>query len=258
MSEQNKKIALITGANRGIGFETARQLGQKGIKVLIGARSEDAGKEAEAKLQNENFDAEFVLLDVDNAETHKSAAKHVEEKYGKLDILINNAGIYIDENENGSAGIKAGELPVPVQASRTSQEIFRKTFDTNFFNTIAVTQEFIPLLKKSDAGRIVFLSSGLGSLNLHSDPASPIYNWKVPAYDISKTALNGYAVHLAYELKDTPIKVNAAHPGSVLTDMNANGELSVEEGAKTSVDLATLPANGYTGKFIHLGSELPW
>ncbi|MET0753894.1 MAG: SDR family NAD(P)-dependent oxidoreductase, partial [Pyrinomonadaceae bacterium] len=170
-------------------------------------------------------------------------------KYGKLDILINNAGIYIDENE---------ENGVPVGASKTSAEVFRKTFDTNFFNTIALTQQFVPLVKKSDAGRIVFLSSGLGSLNLHSDPASPIYNWKVPAYDISKTALNGYAVHLAYELKDTPIKVNAAHPGSVVTDMNANGEIPVEEGAKTSVDLATLPPNGYTGKFIHLGNELPW
>nr|HQU83182.1 SDR family NAD(P)-dependent oxidoreductase [Pyrinomonadaceae bacterium] len=160
----------------------------------------------------------------------------------------NNAGIFIDESENG----------VPVGASKTSKEIFRKTFDTNFFNTIAVTQTFVPLVKKSDAGRIVFLSSGLGSLNLHSDPASPIYNWKVPAYDISKTALNGYAVHLAYELKDTPIKVNAAHPGSVVTDMNANGEIEVEEGAKTSVLLATLPADGYTGKFIYLGEELPW
>lgn len=246
MSE--KKIALITGANRGIGFETARQLGQKGIKVLLGARDEEKGKEAESNLKNEGLDAEFVLLDVDNTETHAAAAKYIEENFGKLDILVNNAGIYLDETENGAH----------VPASRTSLDIFRKTFETNFFNTIAVTQEFIPLLKKSDAGRIVFLSSGLGSLNLHSDPNSPIYNYKVPAYDISKTALNGYAVHLAYELKDTPIKVNAAHPGSVVTDMNANGEIPLEEGAKTSVSLATLPADGYTGKFIHLGEELPW
>ena len=246
MSEQ--KTVLITGANRGIGFETARQLAQKGYKVLVGARSEESGKEAEAKLKDEGFDAEFVLLDVDDAETHKSAAKYVEENYGKLDVLINNAGIYLDATENGAF----------VPASQTPPEIFRKTFDTNFFNTIEVTQSFVPLLKKSDAGRIVFLSSGLGSLNLHSDPNSPIYNYKVPAYDISKTALNGYAVHLAYELKDTNIKVNAAHPGSVLTDMNPNGDLTVEEGAKTSVDLATLPADGYTGKFIHLGNELPW
>lgn len=246
MSEQ--KIALITGANRGIGFETARQLGKQGIKVLVGARSEENGKEAETKLKNEGFDAEFILLDVDNEATHASAAKFIEEKYGKLDILINNAGIWIEGFENGA----------PVPASRTTVDIFRKTFDTNFFNTIAVTQTFLPLVKKSDAGRIVFLSSILGSLGLHSDPASPIYNYKVPAYNISKTALNGYAVHLAHELKDTNIKVNAAHPGSVLTDMNANGDLSLEEGAKTSVSLAMLPADGYTGKFIHLGEELPW
>ncbi len=247
MSEQ-KKIAVITGANRGIGFETARQLAEQGIKVLLGARSEEKGAEAADKLRAEGLDAEFILLDVDDAKTHERAAKFIEENYGRLDILVNNAGIYIDEIENG----------VPVGASRTSDDVWRKTFDTNFFNTIAVTQKFVPLIKKSDAGRIVFLSSGLGSLNLHSDPNSPIYDWKVPAYNISKTALNGYAVHLAYELKDTNIKVNAAHPGSVVTDMNANGEIGIEEGAKTSVALATLPADGYSGKFIYLGEELPW
>jgi NAD(P)-dependent dehydrogenase (short-subunit alcohol dehydrogenase family) len=244
----NKKIALITGANRGIGFETARQLGQKGIKVLLGARNEEKGKEAADTLKNEGLDVEFIKLDVDDSKTHQSAAKQIEENFGKLDILINNAGIFLDESENG----------VPIQASKTSLDIFRKTFETNFFNTIAVTQQFVPLIKKSDAGRIVFLSSGLGSLNLHSDPTSEIYDWKVPAYDVSKTALNGYVVHLAYELKDTPIKVNTAHPGSVVTDMNANGQIPVEEGAKTSVALATLPADGYTGKFIYLGNELPW
>jgi NAD(P)-dependent dehydrogenase (short-subunit alcohol dehydrogenase family) len=248
MSEQNKKIALITGANRGIGYETARQLGQQNIKILVGARSAESGKEAETKLKAEGFDAEFILLDVNDKQTHESAAKYVEENYGKLDILINNAAIAIDEMAND----------VPIAASKTSDEIFRRTFDTNFFNTISVTQQFVPLVKKSDAGRIVFLSSSLGSLNLHSDPNSPIYDVKLPAYDISKTALNGYAVHLAYELKDTPIKVNAADPGSVVTDMNPRGELTVEEGAKTSVALATLPADGYTGKFIHLGNELPW
>jgi NAD(P)-dependent dehydrogenase (short-subunit alcohol dehydrogenase family) len=246
MSE--KKIALITGANRGIGFETARQLGEKGIKVLVGARSAEKGKEAELKLKNEGFDAEFILLDVDDAQTHEAAAKYIGDTFGRLDILINNAGIYLDETENGA----------PVPASKTSSDVFRKTFDTNFFNIISLTQTLVPLVKKSDAGRIVFLSSLLGSLTAHSDPASPIYNWKTPAYNISKTALNGYAVHLAHELKDTNIKVNAAHPGSVLTDMNANGEITVEEGAKTSVSLATLPAEGYTGKFVYLGEQLAW
>lgn len=246
MSEQ--KIALITGANRGIGFETARQLGQLGIKVLVGARTEENGIEAETKLKEEGFDAEFVLLDVDDVKTHESAAKYVEETYGKLDILINNAGISIDEFENN----------VPLPASKTSLETFRKTFDTNFFNVIALTQTFVPLVKNSDAGRIVFLSSALGSLTLHSDANWAWNNFKPSAYNISKTALNGYAVHLAHELKDTNIKVNAAHPGSVLTDMNPNGELTLEEGAKTSVALATLPPDGYTGKFIYLGEELPW
>lgn len=248
MSTTEKKVALITGANRGIGFETARQLGQEGIKILLGARDEAKGKEAATKLRDEGLDVESILLDVDDAKTHEAAAKYIEENFGKLDILINNAGIWIEPLENG----------VPTATSKTPLDTFRKTFETNFFNIIGLTQTLLPLVKKSDAGRIVFLSSGLGSLTLHSDPNSEIYHFKVPAYNISKTALNGYAVHLAYELKDTPIKVNAAHPGSVATDMNANGVLSVEEGAKTSVSLATLPADGYTGKFIYLGEELPW
>jgi len=243
-----KKIALVTGANRGIGFETARQLGREGIKVLLGSRSEEKGREAEAKLKSEGLDVELIRLDVDDPKTHASALKYIEATYGKLDILVNNAGILVDETSNG------GFVP----PSETSQDVLRKTFDTNFFNTIALTQTFLPLVKKSDAGRIVFLSSALGSLTWHSDPASPIYNYKLPAYDISKTALNGYAVHLAHELRDTPIKVNAAHPGSVVTDMNQNGEISVEQGAKTSVALATLPADGYSGRLVYLGEELPW
>ena len=243
-----KKIALITGANRGIGFETARQLGQQGIRVLIGARSEEKGLEAESTLKNEGLDAEYINLDINDPATHELAAKFIEATYGRLDILVNNAGIFVDETVDGS----------PVPASATSGEVFRKTFDTNFFRTVELTQKMLPLVRKADAGRIVFLSSALGSLTLHSDPSSPIYNWKVPAYDISKTALNGYAVHLAQELRDTAIKVNAAHPGSVVTDMNAAGDIPVEEGAKTSVQLATLPADGYSGRFVYQGEELPW
>jgi len=243
MSE--KKVALITGANKGIGFETARQLGGQGIKVLLGARDEERGKEAEAKLKGEGIDAEFIHLDLGDEKTQDSAVKYIEEKFGKLDILVNNAGIWL-------------EGPEIKPASGVSLDIYRKTFDTNFFYQIALTQKFLPLIKKSSAGRIVNLSSALGSNALHADPSSPIWNFKVPAYDASKAALNSFTIHLAHELKDTPIKVNAVHPGSVETDMNVNGELKLEEGAKTSVEMATLPADGYTGKFVHLGQELPW
>jgi NAD(P)-dependent dehydrogenase (short-subunit alcohol dehydrogenase family) len=252
MTSENKgRIALVTGANRGIGLETVKQLAQQGVHVLLGARNEAKGLEAAKKLKSDGLDVEFFLLDVDDEKTHEKANKVIEEKFGKLDVLVNNAGILIDERTQGGQGGF-------VAASKTPLAVFRKTFETNFFNIIALTQTMIPLLKKSPAGRIVFLSSGLGSLAMHSDPKSPIYNYKAPAYDVSKTALNGYAVHLAYELKDTPIKVNVAHPGSVVTDMNAHGDIAVSEGAKTSVALATLPADGYNGKFIHLGKELPW
>jgi NAD(P)-dependent dehydrogenase (short-subunit alcohol dehydrogenase family) len=191
----------------------------------------------------------FLHLDVDKPETHEAARQFIEENFGKLDVLVNNAAIAIDE-------FKSGTL---VPSSQTPLDIYRQTFETNFFNLIALTQTLLPLVKKADAGRIVNLSSVLGSLTLHSDPASPFYDYKVPAYNISKTALNAFTVHLAYELKDTPVKVNAAHPGYVSTDMNDNqGPMAVADGAKTSVELATLSAEGFTGKFVHLGEELPW
>jgi len=245
----NQRVALITGANKGLGFETGRQLARQGIKVLLGARDEGRGKEAEAKLKAEGLDAEFILLDLNNASTHIAAAKYVDEKFGKLDILINNAAVNLE-------GSVAGQIPA---TSQTPLEIYRRTFETNFFDLIAVTQTFLPLIRKSPGGRIVNLSSGLGSTTLQADPSSPVYDFKIPAYDISKAAVNSFSVHLAYELKDTPIKVNAAHPGWVKTEMGGvNAPMEIDEGVKTSVALATLPADGYTGKFIHLGEELPW
>ena len=241
------KVALITGANKGIGLETARQLGAQGITVLVGARSAERGNAAVAKLKEEGIDARFVLLDVDDAATHTAAAKFIEENFGKLDILVNNAAISLE----GEAGIKA--------TSETTLDIYRKTFETNFFNTIAVTQALLPLIKKSEAGRIVNLSSILGSTTLHATPGSFVYDFKVPAYDLSKAALNAFTVHLAHELKDTPIKVNAAHPGWVKTDMGGEGAtMEIEDGAKTSVQLATLPTEGATGTFTHIGETLPW
>jgi NAD(P)-dependent dehydrogenase (short-subunit alcohol dehydrogenase family) len=246
MSADAKKVALITGANKGIGLETARQLGKLGITVLVGARDAAKGEAAVATLKKEGIDARAVKIDVDKPADYAAVAKLIEKDFGKLDILINNAGVFLDER-------------VASKASKTSQELLRKTFDTNFFAVIELTQTLLPLLEKSPAGRIVNLSSILGSSTLHATPGSPIYASKNLAYDTSKSALNAFTVHLAYELKDTKIKVNAAHPGWVKTDMGGEGAMmEIEDGAKTSVELATIGADGPNGGFIHMGQPLPW
>jgi NAD(P)-dependent dehydrogenase (short-subunit alcohol dehydrogenase family) len=242
----NEKIALVTGANKGIGFEIARQLAKQGIIVLLGARDEHRGESAAEKLQSENLDARFLKLNVSDPETHETARQFIEENFGRLDILVNNAGVSLDK-----------EIPV----SQGTLEQWRGTFETNVFGTMALTQKLLPLIKKSAAGRIVNLSSILGSLKWNSDPASGIgsYAFSGTAYNASKTALNMYTVHLANEMKETPIKVNACHPGWVKTDMGGeNAPLSIEEGAQTPVMLATLPEDGFTGKYVFLNEELPW
>lgn len=247
----NGKVALITGANRGIGLETARQLGKEGITVIIGSRDAKQGEAAAAKLRSEKISAENIRLDVANEEDRRAAYKHIEQHHGKLDILINNAGVHLEKS-----GGPQGE---PNQTSKTPVDTWRKTLDTNFFAPIALTQTLLPLIRKAPAGRIVNLSSILGSLTLHSDPSSPIYDFKAPAYDVSKTALNGFTVHLAYELRDTKIKVNSAHPGWVKTDMGGTeAPMEIVDGAKTSVQLALLPDDGPTGGYFHLGQRLPW
>jgi NAD(P)-dependent dehydrogenase (short-subunit alcohol dehydrogenase family) len=242
-----KKIALVTGGNRGLGFETARQLGQKHLTVIVAARTLKSAEEAVSKLKAEGVDAFPLKLDVTNAQDREAAAKTVGDKFGKLDILINNAGV---GGLNGSLENKTVQ---------TSEEELQKVFGTNLFSVIAVTRAFLPLLKKSEAGRIVNLSSILGSLTLHADPKSPIANSKAFAYDASKAALNAFTIHLAAELKDTKIKVNSAHPGWVKTEMGGKeAPMEIPEGAKTSVDLALLGPEGPNGRFIHLGQELPW
>jgi NAD(P)-dependent dehydrogenase (short-subunit alcohol dehydrogenase family) len=244
MPSSTPKIALVTGANKGIGLETSRQLAKLGFIVLMAARDESRGKEAAAQVAKEGGQEQFLKLDTANAADRAAAAGWITEKYGRLDVLINNAAVNLDRE---------------FKTTTVSEDILRKTFDTNFFAVIALTQKLLPLLAKSEAGRIVNLSSNLGSLTQHSDPRSQIYNVKLPAYDFSKTALNAFTVHLAHELKDTPIKVNSAHPGWVKTDMGGAGApTQLIDGAKTSVQLATLPANGPTGGFFHLGERLPW
>ena len=239
-----KKIALVTGATRGIGLETVRQLATAGVHVLLAGRDAGRADDAALTLSKAGLPVESIALDVTNPGSIAEAVAEVTRNFGRLDILVNNAGVFIDDFTK--------------TPSEQSLETWRTTFDTNLFGVVAVTQAFLPLLRKSEAGRIVNVSSGLGSLALHSDPASPIYDYKVPAYNVSKTALNGWTVHLAHELRNTPIKVNAIHPGSVKTDMNNGGELDIVTGAKSSVGMALLDAAGPTGSFTHLGEMLPW
>ncbi len=249
MNGKENKVAFITGANRGIGFETAHELGEKGITVILGARDKAKGEEAVAKLKAQGITATTFQFDINKLSDHQAISKYIEENYGKLDILINNAGVWLDST---SAGEKN-------QTSKTSLDVLRKTFDSNFFNLVVLTQTLLPLIKKSPAGRIVNLSSILGSLTLQSDPTSPIYESKAFAYDASKTALNAFTIHLAHELKDTNIKVNSAHPGWVKTDMGGpSAPIEVSEGGKTSVQLALVSDNSPSGGFYHLGKTLPW
>ena len=245
MSEQ-KKIALITGANKGIGLETARQLGKLGVTVLVGARDLAKGEAAVAELKQDGVDAKALKLDVNNAADYAAVAQEIEASYGVLDILVNNAGVMLDARTGN-------------ETSTTSDKVLRETFDTNFFAVIGLTQALLPLLRKSAGGRVVNLSSILASNTLHATPGSFIYDAKTFAYDASKAALNSFTIHLAHELKDTKIKVNSAHPGWVKTEMGGDGaQMELEDGAKTSVELALLPADGPSGTYVHLGKALPW
>jgi NAD(P)-dependent dehydrogenase (short-subunit alcohol dehydrogenase family) len=245
MSEQ-MKVALITGANKGIGLETARQLGKLGVTILVGSRDLKRGEEAAEVLRGIGVDAKAVKLDVLDPDDYAAAAELIEKEFGKLDILINNAGVMLDARTGN-------------ETSTTSDEVLRDTFDTNFFAVVELTQVLLPLLRKSEAGRIVNLSSILASLTLHATKGSFIYDAKTFAYDASKAALNSFTIHLAHELQGTKIKVNSAHPGWVKTDMGGEGAMmEIVDGAKTSVQLATLGEDGPTGGYFHMGESLPW
>ncbi len=247
MAAQNK-IALITGANRGIGLETARQLGQQGYTVLVAARSLEKAEGAVTELKTQGIERAVPLaLDVSDDASVQAAAAEVTEKFGKLDALVNNAGIITGEEFFGNS------------VADVALDAIEETFDVNLLGVIRTTRAFLPLLEKSDAGRIVNLTSILGSLTLHATEDSPIYNSKSFAYNASKAALNMYTIHLAHALADTSIKVNAAHPGWVQTDMGGEqAPMDIVQGAKTSVDLATLGEDGPSGAYIHLGDTLPW
>ena len=238
-----KKVALITGANKGIGKEIARQLGAQGMTVLLGARDAGRGAEAAGELAREGIDAHAISLDVTDKKSIAAAADQIEKDYGRLDVLVNNAGIALD---NGPA-------------STLDVETMRRTFETNVFGVVAVTQAMLPLLKKSEAGRVVNLSSGLGSLTQNSDPNWGFAGVKPLAYNSSKAALNMVTVIFAAELKDTGIKVNAADPGYTATDLNQHqGPRTVPQGATAAVRLATLPTDGPTGGYFDEDGVVPW
>jgi NAD(P)-dependent dehydrogenase (short-subunit alcohol dehydrogenase family) len=246
----SQTIAFITGGNRGLGFQTALDLKEPNTKVVIGSRDPKLGEQAVAKLRAAGVEADVLKFDITDSADHQAAYDYFNSKYGRLDILVNNAGI---------AGGKFPGTGPEHRASDVPLDLLDRVFATNFFAPVALTKKLLPLIKKSPAGRIVNLSSILGSLALHADPKSPIYNAKSFAYDASKTALNAFTVHLAYELRDTKIKVNSAHPGWVKTDMGGDqAPMELSEGGKTSAALATLPADGPTGGYFHLGKSLPW
>lgn len=247
MEQHNSKVAFISGANRGIGFETAKKLGELGITVVLGVRDTAKGQKAAEQLKAQGIQAEVVHYDATVPASADGVYAFIERKFGKLDILINNAGVL-------------NEHLVGMNNSNTvSQETLQQTFQVNLFAVVDITQKLLPLIEKAPAGRIVNLSSILGSQTLHSMPNSPIDLAKGLAYNASKTALNSYTIHLAHALRDTPIKVNSAHPGWVKTELGGeHAPMEVADSWKTSVRLATLDANGPSGGFFHEGDTLPW
>lgn len=242
-----EKIAFISGANRGLGFETAKGLAAHGVHVILGSRDVAQGEVAAQQLQDLGYQAEAIHYDANQPESAAAVYAYIHQHYAKLDILVNNAGINQEQlmGKNNSSSV--------------SQDVLQQTFHTNLFAVIALTQALLPLLKQAPAGRIVNLSSILASLHLHSMAKSPIAAAKAFAYNASKTALNAYTIHLAQELSATKIKVNSAHPGWVKTAMGgAEAPMAVADGGKTSVALALLDDSGASGGFFHLGETLPW
>lgn len=231
------KTVLITGANKSIGFETARQLLKQGYHVFLGCRDMKKGEDAIAQLHSEGLEeVEAVLIDVTNSESINAAREVIASRTAVLDVLINNAGILGTFSQN---------------VLETGAEVYKEVFDTNVFGVIEVTHSFLNLLKAAEQPRIVNVTSGLGSLTLHSDPTWKYYAVKPAAYVTSKAALNGFTIALAYELKDTAFKVNAVDPGYTATDFNNHsGPGLVEDAGARVVKAATLDSNGPTGQFF--------
>jgi NAD(P)-dependent dehydrogenase (short-subunit alcohol dehydrogenase family) len=243
------KNVLITGANKGLGFEASRQFAKLGYQVIMSGRNEELLAKAAMQLRNEGYAVDLIKLDVTKEPDIEKAYAYINDKYGVLDILVNNAAVQLDKSSQGGSNTTL-DIPMPV---------LRETFDINFFGMIALTRAMMPLIEKSTAGRIVNVTSVLGSLSLHSNPDAPIAGTKSFAYNASKTAVNQFTVHLASALKETHIKVNAAHPGWVKTGLGGpNAPLETTDGVKTIINLATLPDDGPTGTYQHMGKVIPW
>jgi NAD(P)-dependent dehydrogenase (short-subunit alcohol dehydrogenase family) len=242
------KVALVTGANRGLGFEVARQLAQSGHTVVVGARDPQKGDEAAELLRSEGLDAESVLLDVDDPASVEQAAQELRERHGSIDVLVNNAGI----------------LPEAVADAReaVSADLFRKTFDTNVIGAVSVTERLLPLLRESPSGRIVNVSTTMGSLFDQSNPESPYYSLIVPAYQASKAALNSVTISLSKALADTPIKVNSVCPGFVQTDLTPvnrdQAPLTASDAARVVVRYALVDDDGPSGGFFDKEAAVAW
>jgi len=240
-----KRVALVTGANKGIGFEISRQLGKLGFAVILAARDEKKVNEAANRLRSEGLDAQAVVLDVTDPASAEAAARWVGDKYGRLDVLVNNAGV-------------GYEFAKGTRPSQLTMETLRATFDTNFFGAFTVTQHMLPLLRKSESARVINQSSTLGSLGALSDPKLPYYGNNLLAYNSSKTALNGLTLAFAKELAGDHISVNSVCPGWVKTEMGTDAApRTVEQGAAIAVKLATMD-NPPTGKYLDDGGEIPW
>ncbi|NED94623.1 SDR family oxidoreductase [Phytoactinopolyspora alkaliphila] len=255
MSEENarQKIALVTGANKGIGRGVAEQLAAQGMKVLLGARDPERGEEAAAALRSAGGDAHALTLDVTSRSSVQQAATHVEEYLGHLDVLINNAGI------TGSGQVAPQDAHDQIPSS-VDLDMVRAVFETNVFGVIAVTNAMLPSLRRSIAPRIVNVASHAASLTLNSDPDGP-FTGLLPsaAYSPSKTALTALTVQYAKELRKDGFLVNAVAPGYVATDSNNHsGFLTVAQGAAVVVGLATLGPDGPTARFFGEEGPVPW
>ena len=251
---QNKPVALITGANQGIGLQIAKDLAAKNFTVLVGSRDYARGEEAVKTIEG---DAHAFQLDVTDRASIAAAAARVRSEFGRLDVLINNAAITHTRRLQPDETVQ--DYAKSTRPSVVSLDEMRAVFETNVFGVIAVTQALLPLLREAPAARIVNVSSGVGSLTRNSDPAYPYRSIFGPVYPASKTALNAMTVAMAIELESTGIKVNAACPGYTKTNLNNyTGTRTVEEGAREPVRLALLGADGPTGTFSNEDGPLPW